>query len=197
MCVHRVRHKTLISERVGEAHVRKVLAHARRNAHDLLSPHACVEMGALDRRCRDGVLTDTASKPNFDMYISSLFDGVSDALGLSWKAFQWTLAWTPVDRSAVSKLRLPTQQKGQTTSLMISTTARFWSAAAMAVARPRARIVTLLNSALTEHCTCTPNVATVMSRAREQALWRVPRTAGRFLRASRAPEQPQQAKNAN
>ena len=73
------------------------------------------------------------------MYISSLFVGVSDALGFSWKAFQWTRAWTPVDRSAVSKLRLPTQQKGQTTSLMISTTARLLSAA-MAVARPRARI---------------------------------------------------------
>ena len=74
------------------------------------------------------------------MYISSLFEGVSDAPGFSWKAFQWTLAWTPVDRSAVSKLRLPTQQKGQTTSLIISTTARLLSAAAMAVARPRARI---------------------------------------------------------
>ena len=75
------------------------------------------------------------------MYISSLLEGVSEAPGFSWKAFQWTLAWTPVDRSAVSKLRLPTQQKGQTTSLMISTTARLLSAAAMAVARPRARIV--------------------------------------------------------
>ena len=80
--------------------------------------------------------------PNLSQYICSLFDGVSDALGLSWKAFQWTRAWTPVDRSAVSKLRLPTQQKGQTTSEMISTTARFWSAAAMAVARPRARVLT-------------------------------------------------------
>ena len=87
------------------------------------------------------------------MYISSLFEGVSEAPGFSWKAFQWTLAWTPVDRSAVSRLRLPTQQKGQTTSEMISTTARFWSAAAMAVARPRARVLRLLNSALTEHCT--------------------------------------------
>ena len=86
------------------------------------------------------------------MYISSLFDGVSAAVGFSWKAFQWTLAWTPVDRSAVSKLRLPTQQKGQTTSLIISTTARLLSAAAMAVARARARMVTLLNSALTGHC---------------------------------------------
>ena len=102
------------------------------------------------------------------MYISSLFEGVSDALGLSWKAFQWTRAWTPVDRSAVSKLRLPTQQKGQTTSEMISTIARLVlppAMAAMAVARPRARILRLLNSALTEHCTCTPNVATVMSHA--------------------------------
>ena len=54
---------------------------------------------------------------------------------------QCTRAWTPVDRSAVSKLRLPTQQKGQTTSLMISTTARLLRAAAMAVARARARIV--------------------------------------------------------
>ena len=80
--------------------------------------------------------------PNFDMYISSLFDGVSDAFGLSWKAFQWTRAWTPVDRSAVSKLRLPTQQKGQTTSLMISTTARLFRAAAIIVVRPRARILT-------------------------------------------------------
>ena len=78
------------------------------------------------------------------MYISSLFEGVSEALGLSWKAFQWTLAWTPVDRSAVSRLRLPTQQKGQTTSLMISTIARLVlppAMAAMAVARPRARMV--------------------------------------------------------
>ena len=75
------------------------------------------------------------------MYISSLFDGVSAALGLSWKAFQWTLAWTPVDRSAVSKLRLPTQQKGQTTSEMISTTARLFRAAAIIVLRPRARIL--------------------------------------------------------
>ena len=81
-------------------------------------------------------------EPNFDMYISSLLEGVSDALGLSWKAFQWTRAWTPVDRSAASRLRLPTQQKGQTTSLIISTTARLLSAAAMAVARPRARILT-------------------------------------------------------
>ena len=80
--------------------------------------------------------------PNFDMYISSLFDGVSEAPGFSWKAFQWTLAWTPVDRSAVSKLRLPTQQKGQTTSLMISTTARLFRAAAIIVVRPRARILT-------------------------------------------------------
>ena len=86
------------------------------------------------------------------MYISSLLEGVSEAPELSWKAFQWTLAWTPVDRSAVSKLRLPTQQKGNTTSLMISTTARFWSAAAMAVARPRARVLTAPDSALTEHC---------------------------------------------
>ena len=79
--------------------------------------------------------------PNFCMYISSLFDGASEAFGFSWKAFQWTRAWTPVDRSAASRLRLPTQQKGQTTSLMISTTARLFRAAAMAVARPRARIV--------------------------------------------------------
>ena len=67
------------------------------------------------------------------MYISSLLEGVSEAPGFSWKAFQCTRAWTPVDRSAVSKLRLPTQQKGQTTSLIISTTARLLSAAAMAV----------------------------------------------------------------
>ena len=83
--------------------------------------------------------------PNLDMYISSLFDGVSDAFGFNWKAFQWTRAWTPVDRSAVSRLRLPTQQKGQTTSEMISTTARLVlppAMAAMAVARPRARILT-------------------------------------------------------
>ena len=78
--------------------------------------------------------------PNLDMYISSLFEGVSEAPGLSWNAFQWTLAWTPVDRSAVSRLRLPTQQKGQTTSLMISTIARLFKAAAMAVARARARM---------------------------------------------------------
>ena len=81
------------------------------------------------------------------MYISSLLEGVSEAPGFSWKAFQWTLAWTPVDRSAVSKLRLPTQQKGQTTSLMISTIARLVlppAMAAMAVARPRARILRLL-----------------------------------------------------
>ena len=86
------------------------------------------------------------------MYISSLFEGVSEALGLSWKAFQWTLAWTPVDRSAVSRLRLPTQQKGQTTSLMISTIARLGlppAMAAMAVARPRARMV------LTDWCEST------------------------------------------
>ena len=104
--------------------------------------------------------------PNLSQYICSLFDGVSDAFGFSWKAFQWTRAWTPVDRSAVSRLRLPTQQKGQTTSLMISTIARLGlppAMAAMAVARPRARILRLLNSALTEHLTCTPNVATVMS----------------------------------
>ena len=75
------------------------------------------------------------------MYISSLFEGVSEAPGLSWKAFQWTLAWTPVDRSAVSRLRLPTQQKGQMTSLIISTTARLFKAAAIIVVRPRARIV--------------------------------------------------------
>ena len=75
------------------------------------------------------------------MYISSLLEGVSEALGFSWKAFQWTRAWTPVDRSAVSKLRLPTQQKGQTTSLMISTIARLFRAAAIIVVRPRARIV--------------------------------------------------------
>ena len=83
--------------------------------------------------------------PNLDMYISSLFEGVSEAPGFSWKAFQWTRAWTPVDRSAVSKLRLPTQQKGQTTSEMISTTARLVlppAMAAMAVARPRARVLT-------------------------------------------------------
>ena len=92
--------------------------------------------------CSRRPITDTASKPNFDMYISSLLEGVSDALGFSWKAFQWTRAWTPVDRSAVSRLRLPTQQKGQTTSLIISTTARLFSAAAMAVARPRARVLT-------------------------------------------------------
>ena len=79
--------------------------------------------------------------PNLSQYIWSLFDGVSDALGLSWKAFQWTRAWTPVDRSAASRLRLPTQQKGQTTSLMISTIARLFKAAAMAVARARARMV--------------------------------------------------------
>ena len=84
------------------------------------------------------------------MYISSLFEGVSEAPGLSWKAFQWTRAWTPVDRSAVSKLRLPTQQKGQTTSLIISTTARLLSAAAMAVARVRARILMLLLSSACE-----------------------------------------------
>ena len=80
------------------------------------------------------------------MYISSLLEGVSEAPGFSWKAFQWTRAWTPVDRSAVSRLRLPTQQKGQTTSLMISTIARLVlppAMAAMAVARPRARILTL------------------------------------------------------
>ena len=75
------------------------------------------------------------------MYISSLFDGASEAPGFSWNAFQWTRAWTPVDRSAVSKLRLPTQQKGQTTSLMISTTARLFRAAAIIVVRPRARIL--------------------------------------------------------
>ena len=86
-------------------------------------------------------MTCSLPMPNLDMYISSLLEGVSDALGFSWKAFQWTRAWTPVDRSAVSKLRLPTQQKGQTTSLMISTTARLLRAAAMAVARARARIV--------------------------------------------------------
>ena len=97
------------------------------------------------------------------MYISSLLEGVSEAPGLSWKAFQWTLAWTPVDRSAVSKLRLPTQQKGQTTSLIISTTARLLSAAAMAVARPRARVLTLLQCLRARPCT--PQVATVMSRA--------------------------------
>ena len=85
------------------------------------------------------------------MYISSLLEGVSEAPGFSWKAFQWTLAWTPVDRSAVSRLRLPTQQKGQTTSLIISTTARLLSAAAMAVARPRARILTAAERAL-KHC---------------------------------------------
>ena len=78
---------------------------------------------------------------NLDMYISSLFDGVSDAPGFSWKAFQWTRAWTPVDRSAASRLRLPTQQKGQTTSLMISTMARLFKAAAIIVLRPRARIL--------------------------------------------------------
>ena len=86
------------------------------------------------------------------MYISSLLEGVSEAPGLSWKAFQWTLAWTPVDRSAVSKLRLPTQQKGQTTSEMISTIARLVlppAMAAMAVARPRARMV------LTDWCEST------------------------------------------
>ena len=104
------------------------------------------------------------------MYISSLFEGVSDAFGLSWKAFQCTLAWTPVDRSAVSKLRLPTQQKGHTTSLMISTTARLLSAAAMAVARPRARVLTAAEQCSHRAPTCTPNLATVMSRAREQAL---------------------------
>ena len=76
------------------------------------------------------------------MYISSLLEGVSEALGFSWKAFQWTRAWTPVDRSAVSRLRLPTQQKGQTTSLIISTIARLFKAAAMAVARVRARVLT-------------------------------------------------------
>ena len=133
--------------------------------------------------------------PNFDMYISSLFDGVSDAFGLSWKAFQWTRAWTPVDRSAVSRLRLPTQQKGQTTSLMISTTARLFKAAAMAVARARARVLTLLNSALTEHCPCTPNLATVMSRAREQALSACRGSPLRFLCDWRVREQPHQAKN--
>ena len=129
------------------------------------------------------------------MYISSLFEGVSEAPGFSWNAFQWTLAWTPVDRSAVSKLRLPTQQKGQTTSEMISTIARLVlppAMAAMAVARPRARILRLLNSALTEHCTCTPNVATVMSRAREQALSACRGSPVRVLRDSCVPEQPQQ-----
>ena len=77
------------------------------------------------------------------MYICSLFVGVSAAFGFSWKAFQWTRAWTPVDRSAASRLRLPTQQKGQTTSLMISTTARLFRAAAIIVVRPRARIVAI------------------------------------------------------
>ena len=133
------------------------------------------------------------------MYISSLFEGVSDALGFSWKAFQWTRAWTPVDRSAVSKLRLPTQQKGQTTSLMISTIARLVlppAMAAMAVARPRARILRLLNSALTEHCTCTPNVATVMNCAWSRRCDKYLGSPERVLRASRVPGQPQQAKNA-
>ena len=131
------------------------------------------------------------------MYISSLFEGVSDAFGFSWKAFQWTRAWTPVDRSAASRLRLPTQQKGQTTSLMISTIARLVlppAMAAMAVARPRARILRQLNSALTEHCTCTPNVATVMSRAREQALSACRGSSVRLLRDSCVPERPQQVK---
>ena len=128
------------------------------------------------------------------MYISSLFEGVSEALGLSWKAFQWTLAWTPVDRSAVSKLRLPTQQKGQTTSLMISTIARLVlppAMAAMAVARPRARILTLAEQCSHRALPCTPNLATVMSRAVEQTLWRVPRSARAILNDSCAPELPQ------
>ena len=104
--------------------------------------------------------------PNLSQYICSLFDGVSDAFGFSWKAFQWTLAWTPVDRSAVSRLRLPTQQKGHTTSLMISTIARLVlppAMAAMAVARPRARILTLAEQCSHRALPCTPNVATVMS----------------------------------
>ena len=118
--------------------------------------------------------------PNLSQYICSLFDGVSDAFGFSWNAFQWTRAWTPVDRSAVSKLRLPTQQKGQTTSLIISTTARLLSAAAMAVARPRARMVLTDVRALP----CTPNVGTVMSRAREQALSACRGSPERVLRDS-------------
>ena len=104
------------------------------------------------------------------MYISSLLEGVSEAPGFSWKAFQWTLAWTPVDRSAVSKLRLPTQQKGHTTSLMISTTARLLSAAAMAVARVRARMVV---RALPLYAKCGDSYELRV----EQALWRVPRIA--------------------
>ena len=101
------------------------------------------------------------------MYISSLLEGVSEAPGFSWKAFQWTLAWTPVDRSAVSKLRLPTQQKGQTTSLMISTIARLVlppAMAAMAVARPRARVLTAAEQCSHRALPTTPNVATLMSQ---------------------------------
>ena len=127
--------------------------------------------------------------PNLSQYICSLFDGVSGAFGFSWKAFQWTLAWTPVDRSAVSKLRLPTQQKGQTTSLIISTMARLLSAAAMAVARPRARILTLAEQCSHRVLPCTPNLATVMSRAREQALWQYRGSPERVLCDSCAPEQ--------
>ena len=135
--------------------------------------------------------------PNLSQYICSLFEGVSDAFGLSWKAFQCTRAWTPVDRSAVSKLRLPTQQKGQTTSLMISTIARLVlppAMAAMAVARPRARILTLAEQCSHRALPCTPNEATVMSRAREQALSAYRGSPVQFLCDWRVREQPQQAK---
>ena len=51
--VHRVRHKTLISERVREAHIRKILAHPRRHPHNLLSAHAELVAVHLElvRRC--------------------------------------------------------------------------------------------------------------------------------------------------
>ncbi len=114
------------------------------------------------------------------MYISSLFEGVSDALGFSWKAFQWTRAWTPVDRSAVSKLRLPTQQKGHTTSLMISTIARLVlppAMAAMAVARPRARILTLAEQCSHRALHLRAKCGDSYGLRVEQALWRVPRIA--------------------
>ena len=66
MRVHRVRDEALIRERVGEAHVRKVLAHARRHAQHLVAAHACVAMGAFDRRRRDGVLSTTDHGHRFE-----------------------------------------------------------------------------------------------------------------------------------
>ena len=101
--------------------------------------------------------------PNLSQYICSLFDGVSDAVGFSWKAFQWIRAWTPVDRSAVSKIALADPAEGS------DDVADDLDDSAL-VESSRHIVVRGLRSWPVRAAPQTPILATVMSRAREQAL---------------------------